>query len=71
MSRLDLDLILRRTGWGPWVAAALIAAAVAIQVLGTTQLRTKIDARQQEFDRLHALDTKPQAAAEPERPLIE
>ena len=71
MSRLDLDLILRRTGWSPWIAVAMLAAAVAIHAMGTLQLRPTIDTQHAELKRLHAIEALPRAAVQPSRPLIE
>ncbi len=71
MSRLDFDLILRRTGWSPWVAAAMLAAAAAIHAMGTLQLHPTLQAQHAELKRLHAIEALPRAAVQPSRPLIE
>lgn len=71
MSRLDFHLIVHRTGWIPWAVIALVAAALAILMLGTTKLRPAIDERGRELARLQAIAAEPKAVVEPEKPLIE
>ena len=71
MSRLDFQLIARRTGWLPWVTAALVIAALAILLLGTAKLATAIDERGRELAQLRETAAKPNAVVVAEKPLIE
>ena len=71
MSRLDLDLIVRRTGWSPWLAAAMLVAAVALHVMGTGQVQSAVVAQHAELARLRSLEAVPRAALRPEKPLLE
>jgi hypothetical protein len=71
MSRLDLQLIARRIGWVPCIAAALVIASVAVATLCTAKLAKAIDERSREFAQLRANGSNPNAVVVAEKPLIE
>lgn len=62
MSRLDLDLILRRAGWAPWVAAGLLIVALAIQWVTVTKVQPLTTARSGELSHLQQVAAAPPPA---------
>ena len=71
MSLLDIDLALRRPAALYWIAAALLALAIAIQQLATAPLAARVDARAREYAQLRRPGTDAARAAAPAKSLLE
>ena len=69
MTRLDLELIVRKTSWQAWLAALLVAIAAAIDAFGTGTLAHATQARLAD---LHALGAAPAPSDDgaPPMPLV-
>ena len=71
ISRLDVDLLMRRTGWAAWLAVLLLSAAAALQWAGTAHIDRSIAVNSEELNRLRLLADKPRGPAVPAKSLNE
>jgi hypothetical protein len=72
MSRLDLHLLARRSGWLLWLATLLVAGAAALTVLGTARLDQALESRNNELQQLLKIAATPiKTEGAPELPLID
>ncbi len=71
MSRLDVQLLLQRTGWAPWIAGCLILAAALVEATGTLRVRAALELRSEEIMRLRQAAAAPRPAVPAEAPLLE
>jgi hypothetical protein len=63
LPRLDVDLLLQRTGWLPWIAAIAVLAALAVELLGTAGQRALAERYAREAAALPARPNPAAAAA--------
>ena len=70
MTRLDFDLIVRKTSWQPWLSALLVVTALAIQELGTEALAQRTQERLAALQALRAQAPPEGGAQAPERNLL-
>jgi hypothetical protein len=71
MTRLDLDLIVRRIAWPPWLAALLIASAFGIHEFGGARLAQVTEKRVRAVHALRSAPAEDRDLRESAKPLVQ